>query len=231
VAGIALTSFLDFKNAESYDQRSVENRLLEPINIIMKRIIAIAAVVLAVCVPLASAQSASTSPSAPIADVAKAEEARRKGVRKPAKVYTNSDLRTDNSAGVPPPPSAQPPAAPAANATPGDNKSPASPGAPAVPAGSGQAYWSGRMKAAQDQIARTQIFMDSLQSRINALTTDFVNRDDPAQRAKIEGDRRAALAELERVKKELADQTAAIKTIEDEARRAGAPPGWLRPGA
>ena len=197
----------------------------------MKRIIAIAAVVLAVVAPLASAQSVSTSPSAPLADVAKAEEARRKSVRKPAKVYTNGDLRTDNSTGVPAPPTVETPVAAASNATPGDNKTPAAPGAPAVPAGSGQAYWSGRMKAAQDQVARTQIFMDSLQSRINALTTDFVNRDDPAQRAKIEGDRKAALAELERVKKELADQSKAIKTIEDEARRAGAPPGWLRPGA
>jgi len=73
--------------------------------------------------------------------------------------------------------------------------------------------------------------MDSLQSRINALTTDFVNRDDPAQRAKIEGDRKAALAELERVKQELNDQQKAITAIEDEARRAGVPVGWLRPGA
>ena len=72
---------------------------------------------------------------------------------------------------------------------------------------------------------------DSLQSRINALTTDFVNRDDPAQRAKIEADRKAALAELERVKKELDEQTKAITAIEDEARRAGVPAGWLRPGA
>jgi hypothetical protein len=73
--------------------------------------------------------------------------------------------------------------------------------------------------------------MDSLQSRINALQTDFVNRDDPAQRAKIEGDRKAALAELERVKKELDENTKKITAIEDEARRAGVPAGWLRPGA
>jgi hypothetical protein len=197
----------------------------------MKRIIAIAAVVLAIFAPLASAQSASTPQSGTLADVAKAEEARRKSVRKPAKVYTNGDLSTDVSRGVPAPPTVASPAAPASNTTPGDAKAPAAPGAPAVPAGAGEAYWSGRMKAAQEQVARTQIFMDSLQSRINALTTDFVNRDDPAQRAKIEGDRKAALAELERVKKELENQTKAIKTIEDEARRAGAPPGWLRPGA
>jgi len=231
VAGTALTSFLAFIEGESYDQHSRGKRLVQPINNIMKRIIAMAAVVLAVVAPLASAQSASTSPSAPLADVAKTEEARRKNVSKPAKVYTNGDLRTDNTAGVPAAPTVETPTAPAANATPGDNKTSSAPGASAVPAGSGQAYWSGRMKAARDQVARTQIFMDSLQSRINALTTDFVNRDDPAQRAKIEGDRQAALAELERVKKELAEQTKAIKTIEDEARRAGAPPGWLRPGA
>ena len=194
----------------------------------MKRIIAIAAVVLAIFAPLASAQSASTPQSGTLADVAKAEEARRKSVRKPAKVYTNGDLRTDVSRGVPVAPAVDAPAAPASNTTPGDAKAPAAPGAPA---GAGEAYWSGRMKAAQEQVARTQIFMDSLQSRINALTTDFVNRDDPAQRAKIEGDRKAAVAELERVKKELENQTKAIKTIEDEARRAGAPPGWLRPGA
>ena len=194
----------------------------------MKRVIAIAAVVIAAFAHLASAQSTSTTPSTSIADLAKAEEARRKSVRKPAKVYTNGDLRTDVSAGVPAPTAATS-TAPASEPA-GDNKTPGAPAEPAPPAGGGQEYWAGRMKGAQEQVARTQIFMDSLQSRINALTTDFVNRDDPAQRAKIETDRQAALAELARVKKELAEQTKAIKTIEDEARRAGAPPGWLRPG-
>ena len=195
----------------------------------MKCVIATVAVIVAVSAPFASAQSASTAPSAPLADVAKAEEARRKSAHKPAKVYTNGNLRTDGSPGVPAPPTPELPAPPPSNATPGDARKPAGPDTPAVPA-QGKEYWAGRMKAAQDQIGRTQIFMDSLQSRINALTTDFVNRDDPAQRGKIQGDRNAALAELERVKKELEEQTKAIKTIEEEARRAGVPPGWLRPG-
>ncbi|HEX8028740.1 MAG TPA: hypothetical protein VF491_09775 [Vicinamibacterales bacterium] len=197
----------------------------------MKRVIAITAVVVAAFAHSASAQSTSTStsPSTSIADVAKTEEARRKNVRKPAKVYTNGDLRTDVSRGVNASPAT--PTAPSSTPTTGDNKTPGIPATPSAPKGSGQEYWAGRMKAAQEQVARTQIFMDSLQSRINALTTDFVNRDDPAQRAKIETDRLAALAELERVKKELAEQTKAIKNIEEEARRAGAPPGWLRPGA
>ncbi len=70
--------------------------------------------------------------------------------------------------------------------------------------------------------------MDALQSRINALTTDFVNRDDPYQRAVIEGDRVKAIAELERLKKELQLQTKAVDDLREEARRAGVPPGWLR---
>ena len=97
--------------------------------------------------------------------------------------------------------------------------------------GKDEAYWSGRMKAERATLDRLQIFADSLQSRINALLTDFVNRDDPAQRAKIETDRQTALAELERVKKELDEQRKKIAALEEEARRANVPSGWLRPGA
>ena len=190
----------------------------------MKRIIFITSAAVLALASLASAQSSMTKP---LADVAKAEEARRKEVKKPAKVFTNGSLRPDISKGVAPPPSATAPVA-GANASPG-NTTPAAPAADAAPA-KDQAYWSNRIKTARELLARTQIFADSLQSRINALTTDFVNRDDPAQRAKIEGDRRAALAELERVKKELDEQAKAITAIEDEARRAGVPSGWLRPG-
>ena len=191
----------------------------------MKRIIFITSAAVLAFAAVAVAQSSSTKP---LADVAKTEEARRQQTKKPAKVITNSDLKPDISKGVAPPP-----ATATTTSTP-TNTSPAT-ATPDKPADVGpakdQAYWAGRIKTARDQVQRTQIFMDSLQSRINALTTDFVNRDDPAQRAKIEGDRKAALAELERVKQELSDQQKAITAIEDEARRAGVPVGWLRPGA
>ena len=39
------------------------------------------------------------------------------------------------------------------------------------------------MTAARAAQQRSQMFAAALQSQINALTTDFVNRDDPAQRA------------------------------------------------
>ena len=45
----------------------------------------------------------------------------------------------------------------------------------------------------------------------------------------IEQERNKALAELETLKKEIEENTKAVAQVEDEARRAGVPAGWLRP--
>ena len=190
----------------------------------MKRVIVISASLVLLCASHASAQASMTKP---LADVARAEEARRQEVRKPARVITNKDLRPDISKGIAPTtitPVTTDPAAPA-NATPG---APAGGATPAAGAKQDQAAWAARMKEARDKLSRSQLFADSLQTRINSLTTDFVNRDDPAQRAKIETDRQTALAELEKVKKDIEEQGKAITAIQDEARRAGVPAGWVR---
>ena len=84
------------------------------------------------------------------------------------------------------------------------------------------------MTAARTSLSRSQMFAQALQTRINALTADAINRDDPAQRSVLEQDRVKAIEELARVNKEIEDQTKAIADIETEARRAGVPPGWLR---
>ena len=84
---------------------------------------------------------------------------------------------------------------------------------------------AGRLQEALD---RDSTFAEALQSRINALTTDFVNRDDPAQRTVIERDRQKAVAELDRLKKQISDDRKALADFEEEGRRAGVPPGWLR---
>ena len=159
-----------------------------------------------------------------LVDVARAEQARRKTVTRPAKVYTNNDLNPDitasrsvNASPDAPDPSTQ---VPSVN-LPGGKAEP-------LPPEKDQAYWSARINAARAALDRSTVFADALQSRINALTTDFTNRDDPVQRAQIERDRQRSIAELDRVKKEIADQTKAIADIQDEGRRAGVPPGWLR---
>jgi ATP-dependent exoDNAse (exonuclease V) alpha subunit len=82
--------------------------------------------------------------------------------------------------------------------------------------------------AERDALSRAQIFAEALQSRINVLAADFVNRDDPAQRDVVAAERQKALAELDRVRQEIQQHQKAITTIQDEARRAGVPAGWTR---
>lgn len=89
-------------------------------------------------------------------------------------------------------------------------------------------FWKGRISQARQQLERTKTLADAMQSRINALNTDFVNTDDPVKRSGVERDRQKALAELERLKKEIKEVTKSITDIEEEARRANVPPGWLR---
>ena len=91
-----------------------------------------------------------------------------------------------------------------------------------------EAQWRERVKGERDALERSRSFAEALQSRINALNTDFVNRDDPQQRTKVAADRDKALADLETAKKEIDKHTKAITQIQDEARRAGAPAGWVR---
>jgi seryl-tRNA synthetase len=84
------------------------------------------------------------------------------------------------------------------------------------------------MTEARAQLTRSKLVLEALQTRLNSLSTDIVNRDDPAQRAVLERDRQDTLREMGRLKKDIQDQTKAISDIEEEARRASVPPGWLR---
>ena len=92
----------------------------------------------------------------------------------------------------------------------------------------GEAYWKALITAARGALDRSRVLADALQSRLNALATDIVNRDDPAERAQLEIERRRALSELDRTNAEIAEQTKAIADIQEDARKAGVPPGWLR---
>lgn len=191
----------------------------------MKRVLAITVTLAVACPVGALAQVSST---VPLAEVARKETERRKTAKKATRVFTNASLGANE---VDLPPKSMPSFADSSTAP--SNASPTIPGGQATPvdpaAKKDQAYWQGRISKAREELNRTTMFADSLQTKINSLRTDYISRDNRVEREKIQVDLVAALAELERLKKELDSQQKAITAIEDEARRAGVPSGWLRP--
>ena len=165
-----------------------------------------------------------------LGDLAKREADRRKATPQAKKTYTNDDLKQ-----IPPPAgTATKPGDPAkpgdaaekpADAKPEPEKVDAT--KPPEPAKT-EAYWRKRVDQAREDIRRNEAFREALQSRVNALTADFTARDDPFQRAKIADDRQKALAEMARLSEEIEKGKKQITDIEEEARRAGVPPGWIR---
>jgi hypothetical protein len=168
-----------------------------------------------------------------LADVARREAERRKGVKDAGRVLTNKDV----------PNVSRPAPVPASDLTTEPTKgADAADKAGGTPAGAAQdaksakdedrpkdqKYWSERQQALRTQLERDQTYLDALQSRVNALTTDFVNRDDPAERAVIATDRQKAIEEMARLNAAILDDKKAIAGFEDEAHRAAVPPGWLR---
>ncbi|NOT24564.1 MAG: hypothetical protein HOP16_00555 [Acidobacteria bacterium] len=180
--------------------------------------------------------SAATASAQSLADVARREEERRKTVGTSSKVYTNDQLRPEPAAGTNPAPAPATPAGPAASepatgasaAGAAEGSKPEGQAAPAANAPTPEQMWRKRVADERAAIARSQVLADALQSRINGLTTDFENRGDPIQKNALLADRQKALAELDRMKKEINEHQKTITTIQEEARRAGVPAGWTR---
>jgi hypothetical protein len=178
----------------------------------------------AAVVGLALASSSAAAQS--LAEVARAEEARRKAVRGEAKVYTNDTLGVAPAESPKPEPADAAPAAKPGSA--GETAKPtAKPGA-VQETPKDEKHWRDRITAARAAVQRSETAAEALESQINALYTEFLNLNDPVQRTIVEQKRLAAIAEQDRVKADIARNTKAVAEIEDEARRANVPAGWLR---
>jgi hypothetical protein len=188
----------------------------------------LAGVILALAVPVC-AQS--------LGELAKKEQERRKALPPAAKVYTNDDLKkitvpgetADEAKDAKDPKNAKD--SPAAkdgkdSKDPKDAKDPAD--AKAAGAANDEAAWRARMAAAREDLRKGEMFREALQSRINALTADFTARDDPFQRAQIGDERQKAIAEMARVTLDIDKAKKLMSDIEEEARRANVPAGWIR---
>lgn len=170
-------------------------------------------------------------PPKSLGEIAREEAARRKALAEKTKTYTKDDLPKSallppTTAGAAAAPAAKPDEAtgekPAADAQAGEGE------AAAKGDEKGEAYWRDRITKARDGLRRAQMFAQALQTRINALTNDFNSRDNPIERTQIGTERATALAELQSVQAEIKTLQQQIADIEDEARRANVPAGWLR---
>lgn len=167
-----------------------------------------------------------------IAEVAKKEEARRKAIKTPAKVYTDADLKR-NTPATPQSQNAAPapvpsPTAQAGAADPSVKEGEQKAGAKEQEPEKDEAWWHDRITQARTKLDRAKLQADAMQTRINSLTNDWAARDNPVERQAIAADRARAVTELQRLKDEIEAATKEIADIEEEARVAGVPPGWLR---
>ncbi len=168
---------------------------------------------------------ARASAQTPLAEVAKKEADRRKAAPPTGKVYTAKDLPASAQKPAPPVTSETLPVDPVAAAT--ADQPPAEAPKPEVDARN-EAWWKDRIMGARGELRRNEIFAEALQSRINALTREFALPLGGAKRIAVGEQRAEALTELGRVKEEVERGKKQIADIEEEARKAGVPPGWLR---
>ena len=185
-------------------------------------------VVFAIAVGLSGSPAASGQT---LGEVAKKEADRRKAQPQTGKV-TNKDLPASAQKPATASPStetpAQAPTDPVAAATEQKAEDTKAPGDKPQGDQKDQAYWKNRMATAREELRRSEMFAEALQTRVNTLNKDFNSRDNPAQRSAIGADRTEALNELTRVKQDVERGKKQIADIEEEARKAGVPPGWVR---
>lgn len=158
-----------------------------------------------------------TGPVTSVGELARREALRRDMAGPAAHVFTNQDLPTPHPLPAPTAPAAESEAGAAAPAA----EEPA-------PDQHDETWWRNRITTARATLEQDHVLADALQSRVNGLTTDFINRDDPVQKQQLFNQRQQALAELDKMNKQIVADEQAISDILEDARKAGVPPGWVR---
>ena len=162
-----------------------------------------------------------------VADVAKKEKERRAKIDKSGKTYTNKDVdalkkksnATDDS-------SAQSQPSDDDQATASDDDTAAS---QTQDDANSEEYWRNRYKEAKDKVAEVQAEFDRTQTNLNQLQSSLAATGGTQLPGDAGGDAyRTLMAHRDELKQQLDDAKAALDGLEDEARKAGVPPGWVR---
>jgi chromosome segregation ATPase len=168
-----------------------------------------------------------------LGEVAKREEEKKKKSGKPpatAKVYTDEDLKKARKSGTS-----------AVNFLPENENTSSSSSSSSSGAdqersggdeggGGGEKYWRNIAKQRREAVQEAEQEVKTLESRIAALRNDMspTNVQDPTRLQTQGRDLQKAQEDLEAARHELEQARQSLANLEDEARRAGAMPGWVR---
>lgn len=161
-----------------------------------------------------------------LAEVARTAEAARGAAAKrpPAKVYTNKDLAPS----PPPRPATAAPATPAPGAGERPDAPAASSGATATQVRD-EAYWRERIRPVRERLDSARAVADDNRQRADELLRAAdrcfqigIVCQDYTESVRLRDAQTALAAAVARAERDVA-------ALEEEARRAGVPPGWLRP--
>lgn len=166
------------------------------------------------------------APAASLGELALREAVRRSATPAPTRVLTTGDLGPVPERPVPAVPQAMP-ALPPPVVIPDETVSTVKSGERVE---QNETWWRARMVKARADLERDRLTVVALETRVNLLTREASAADAPGRRAALVAERERTLAELERMRNQVTDGVKAISDIEDEARREGVPPGWLRGG-
>lgn len=190
---------------------------------------------------LACAESAAHAQS--LADLARQEEARRQAVSVPARVFTSKDVPavalpvpaavpapgTPDAPAQPEAPATAPPAAETVSAPPAaPSEEPAPAAAPPSSDTRDETYWRTLHADARAALERTEATLRAFEQQYEALAARFVALGDASERAQVVADMEKAQSEIGRLQQEYIAQAQQVTAIEEQARRAGVPPGWIR---
>ena len=169
------------------------------------------------CLVLLAAALAAPSPAQSLAEAAEKEKKRRTG--KVSKVFTNDDLGK-RSQGAPAP-------EPSASASPERGGMDESDERRAE-----EASWRGRIRAAHAAVQEVEAKIAEYEAALKGLAQDMQPNPpdlfDPARLNKREAEKAELRTKLEAAEAELEVVEDRVHSIEEEARREGVPPGWLR---
>jgi hypothetical protein len=164
-----------------------------------------------------------------LADVANKTKAQRKATKRPARVYTNADVPVTAAAtaGTATEVSATSKDEAAAAADP--NAKPAEGTTNSVNAGD-EAKWRERISAAREAVSRAKLQLEGMRTRVLHLQTQKIlgANGDVNQQAAVQTQQSAALQEFDRLRDDVEKYQKALTDLEEEARAANVPAGWLR---